>query len=91
MAVISGSVFDEDGEALQNVIVHVEGTSLFVSTDRKGGFAIDCAQPSSPQLTFSLLGKQKLTLPAGPQTRRVILPDASTELAPAVVSAIPGL
>ena len=91
VAVISGIVRDEDGDPLQNVSVHVEGTRVFVSTDRRGEFAVACTQPSSLQLTFSMLGKQTVTLPAGPQTRRVILPEAPTELAPAVVSAIPGL
>lgn len=91
VSVISGIVRDEDGEPLQNVVVHVEGTSVFVSTDRRGGFALACTQPSSLRLTFSMLGKQTVTLPAGPQTRRVILPDAPTELASSIVAAVPGL
>jgi hypothetical protein len=59
--IIIGTVLDQDGKPLENVLVRVPRTTFRTKTNAKGNFTINLP-PSAESLTFSLTGKRIQTV-----------------------------
>lgn len=89
MIKITGTVVDENGQALPGVTIMVKSTSIGAATDVDGKFTLQIPETSSPsQLVFSFIGMKtkEVTLVKGKTSYKVILEDEAQKLEDVVVT-----
>lgn len=86
---VSGRVTDAAGNPLAGVAVVIKGSTVGVSTDGSGAFAID-VPPGETVLTFRYLGKkpQEITVSQGTGNINVTMQDDVTDIESVVVTGI---
>ena len=87
---LRGSVKDEEGQPLQGVTVYAlipDDPHVFGNvTDAAGQYEIKFPKKWATEVQFSMLGKEKVTLPIGKKKKiDVILKDAALELDPGLL------
>ena len=87
---VSGRVTDASGQPIIGASVIVRGTTLGVSTDTEGRFALEVPSPAASQtLEVSYLGYETATVPVGSRTSfEVTLQESSSEIEQVVVTAL---
>ncbi|WP_346694321.1 TonB-dependent receptor [uncultured Alistipes sp.] len=87
---VSGRVTDASGQPIVGASVIVRGTTVGVSTDTEGRFALEVPSPAASQtLEVSYLGYETATVPVGSRTSfEVTLQESSSEIEQVVVTAL---
>lgn len=87
---VSGRVTDASGQPIIGASVIVCGTTLGVSTDTEGRFALEVPSPAASQtLEVSYLGYETAAVPVGSRTSfEVTLQESSSEIEQVVVTAL---
>ena len=87
---VSGRVVDASGQPIIGASVIVRGTTLGVSTDTEGRFALEVPSPAASQtLEVSYLGYETAAVPVGSRTSfEVTLQESSSEIEQVVVTAL---
>lgn len=87
---VSGRVVDEQGEPVTGASVVVKGTSVGVSTDLDGTFALTVPAPAETAvLEINFIGCETLELPVGSGTEfRAVLRSAAVQMDNVVVTAL---
>ena len=87
---VSGRVTDASGQPIVGASVIVRGTTVGVSTDAEGRFALEVPSPAASQtLEVSYLGYETATVPVGSRTSfEVTLQESSSEIEQVVVTAL---
>ncbi len=87
---VSGRVIDASGQPIVGASVIVRGTTVGVSTDTEGRFALEVPSPAASQtLEVSYLGYETATVPVGSRTSfEVTLQESSSEIEQVVVTAL---
>lgn len=86
---ITGTVIDENGEAIPGVTVLVKGTTIGSATDNEGKFSLQLPETSPlPQLIFSFIGMkaQEVGLVKGKTNYKVVMEDEAQKLEDVVVT-----
>ena len=87
---VTGRVTDASGQPIVGASVIVRGTTVGVSTDTEGRFALEVPSPAASQtLEVSYLGYETATVPVGSRTSfEVTLQESSSEIEQVVVTAL---
>ena len=87
---VSGRVTDASGQPIVGASVIVRGTTVGVSTDTEGRFALEVPAPAASQtLEVSYLGYETAAVPVGSRTSfEVTLQESSSEIEQVVVTAL---
>ena len=87
---VSGRVTDASGQPIVGASVIVRGTTVGVSTDTEGRFALEVPSPAASQtLEVSYLGYETAAVPVGSRTSfEVTLQESSSEIEQVVVTAL---
>ena len=87
---VTGRVTDASGQPIVGASVIVRGTTVGVSTDAEGRFALEVPSPAASQtLEVSYLGYETATVPVGSRTSfEVTLQESSSEIEQVVVTAL---
>ena len=87
---VSGRVVDASGQPIIGASVIVRGTTVGVSTDTEGRFALEVPSPAASQtLEVSYLGYETAAVPVGSRTSfEVTLQESSSEIEQVVVTAL---
>lgn len=87
---VSGRVTDASGQPIVGASVIVRGTTVGVSTDAEGRFALEVPSPAASQtLEVSYLGYETAAVPVGSRTSfEVTLQESSSEIEQVVVTAL---
>jgi len=87
---VSGRVTDASGQPIVGASVIVRGTTVGVSTDAEGRFALEVPSPAASQtLEVSYLGYETASVPVGSRTSfEVTLQESSSEIEQVVVTAL---
>ena len=87
---VSGRVTDASGQPIVGASVIVRGTTVGVSTDTEGRFALEVPSPATSQtLEVSYLGYETAAVPVGSRTSfEVTLQESSSEIEQVVVTAL---
>ena len=87
---VSGRVTDVSGQPIVGASVIVRGTTVGVSTDTEGRFALEVPSPVASQtLEVSYLGYETAAVPVGSRTSfEVTLQESSSEIEQVVVTAL---
>ena len=87
---VTGRVTDALGQPIVGASVIVRGTTVGVSTDTEGRFALEVPSPAASQtLEVSYLGYETATVPVGSRTSfEVTLQESSSEIEQVVVTAL---
>lgn len=90
LQILKGNVRDQSGEALPGVAILIKGTSIGVTTDGKGDFALSLPDFSDKTLIFSFLGMKSREIPVRDysQFMKVVLEEDEYALQEAVVTGI---
>ena len=89
-ASVTGRVTDASGQPIVGASVIVRGTTVGVSTDTEGRFALEVPSPAASQtLEVSYLGYETAAVPVGSRTSfEVTLQESSSEIEQVVVTAL---
>ena len=87
---VTGRVTDASGQPIVGASVIVRGTTVGVSTDTEGRFALEVPSPAASQtLEVSYLGYETAAVPVGSRTSfEVTLQESSSEIEQVVVTAL---
>ena len=87
---VTGRVTDASGQPIVGASVIVRGTTVGVSTDTEGRFALEVPAPAASQtLEVSYLGYETAAVPVGSRTSfEVTLQESSSEIEQVVVTAL---
>ena len=87
---VTGRVTDASGQPIVGASVIVRGTTVGVSTDAEGRFALEVPSPAASQtLEVSYLGYETAAVPVGSRTSfEVTLQESSSEIEQVVVTAL---
>ena len=87
---VTGRVTDASGQPIVGASVIVRGTTVGVSTDTEGRFALEVPSPAASQtLEVSYLGYETAAVPVGSHTSfEVTLQESSSEIEQVVVTAL---
>ena len=87
---VTGRVTDASGQPIVGASVIVRGTTVGVSTDTEGRFALEAPSPAASQtLEVSYLGYETAAVPVGSRTSfEVTLQESSSEIEQVVVTAL---
>ena len=87
---VTGRVTDASGQPIVGASVIVRGTTVGVSTDTEGRFALEVPSPAASQtLEVSYLGYETAAVPIGSRTSfEVTLQESSSEIEQVVVTAL---
>ena len=87
---VTGRVTDASGQPIVGASVIVRGTTVGVSTDTEGRFALEVPSPAASQtLEVSYLGYETASIPVGSRTSfEVTLQESSSEIEQVVVTAL---
>ena len=87
---VSGRVTDASGQPIVGASVIVRGTTVGVSTDTEGRFALEVPSPAASQtLEVSYLGYETAAVPVGSRTSfEVTMQESSSEIEQVVVTAL---
>ncbi len=87
---VTGCVTDASGQPIVGASVIVRGTTVGVSTDTEGRFALEVPSPAASQtLEVSYLGYETAAVPVGSRTSfEVTLQESSSEIEQVVVTAL---
>ena len=87
---VTGRVTDANGQPVIGASVIVRGTTVGVSTDTEGRFALEVPSPAASQtLEVSYLGYETAAVPVGSRTSfEVTLQESSSEIEQVVVTAL---
>ena len=87
---VTGRVTDASGQPIVGASVIVRGTTVGVSTDAEGRFALEVPTPAASQtLEVSYLGYETAAVPVGSRTSfEVTLQESSSEIEQVVVTAL---
>ena len=87
---VTGRVTDASGQPIVGASVIVRGTTVGVSTDAEGRFALEVPSPAASQTReVSYLGYETATVPVGSRTSfEVTLQESSSEIEQVVVTAL---
>ena len=86
---LTGKVTDKDGAPLPGVTVLIDGTSVGVTTDTEGKYALECPAQGNWVLKFTFIGMKTQKFPVGEKTEiNVVMTEDTQEMDEVVVTGI---